>query len=418
MENAPVLKKNIRISKFDSSIKEDTYILTMDKQQWHISKIIYDLIKLINGVRSVEEIYNILINKYKYNLTQKQFNYIMNCMIKGKGLLQGYEVTGDVKKNKNLWLKIPIIDENMIMKFKRLRVFYNKNVFKIVFTIGIIIQILIFLICFKNVNISSILQINGVELLVLFILMLVYTMWHEIGHATASMYYGVKPSSIGFGIYFIMPVFYTNVTKIWTLDRKKRVIVDIGGVYFNLIFNSILAFVYIFNCDVRIQYILILFSVQILTTLNPFIKMDGYWFFSDLIGIPNLYENGKKYIIYIIKKVLRIKTSAFPLKFNKREDIIFKIYIFLSSMFAILFSYWIAKIMIAAFMNISTILNVFAVFNSSLNIWSKLFIFLKNIYNNLSYYISIAFFVKIVYGILIYVYRLVNKMLTSSKKVV
>lgn len=106
------------------------------------------------------------------------------------------------------------------------------------------------------------------------------------------------------------------------------------------------------------------------------------------------------------------------MKFNKREDIIFKIYIFLSSMFAILFSYWIAKIMIAAFMNISTILNVFAVFNSSLNIWSKLFVFLKNIYNNLSYYISIAFFVKIVYGILIYVYRLVNKMLTSSKKVV
>ena len=36
--------------------------------------------------------------------------------------------------------------------------------------------------------------------------------------------------------YITFPVFYTDVTDVWCLTRRQRVIVNLGGVYFQLIF--------------------------------------------------------------------------------------------------------------------------------------------------------------------------------------
>ena len=58
---------------------------------------------------------------------------------------------------------------------------------------------------------------------------------HELGHASAAHRYKVCPKSIGFGWYIFFPVLYTDVTSAWLANRTQRVIIDIGGFYFQTI---------------------------------------------------------------------------------------------------------------------------------------------------------------------------------------
>ena len=51
----------------------------------------------------------------------------------------------------------------------------------------------------------------------LLIFMLVSSFFHELGHASACKYCGVKHGSIGLGLYLNFPVLYTDVTEIWKL---------------------------------------------------------------------------------------------------------------------------------------------------------------------------------------------------------
>ena len=68
--------------------------------------------------------------------------------------------------------------------------------------------------------------------------------FHEIGHATAARYGGAKPGVMGVGIYLMLPVFYTDVTDSYRLNRRGRLRTDLGGLYFNTIAVLITAGVY------------------------------------------------------------------------------------------------------------------------------------------------------------------------------
>ena len=59
------------------------------------------------------------------------------------------------------------------------------------------------------------------------------TVFHEIGHASACRYGGAKPGVLGAGIYVVWPVFYCDVTDAYRLGKAGRLRTDLGGVYFN-----------------------------------------------------------------------------------------------------------------------------------------------------------------------------------------
>jgi putative peptide zinc metalloprotease protein len=61
---------------------------------------------------------------------------------------------------------------------------------------------------------------------------------HEFGHAAAGKRFGATPGDIGFGFYFIAPVFFSDLSDVWKLPPKERIIVNLGGIYFELIVAS------------------------------------------------------------------------------------------------------------------------------------------------------------------------------------
>ena len=110
---------------------------------------------------------------------------------------------------------------------------------------------------------------------------------HELGHIAAACRIGLKGDySIFFGFYSFLFVFYVNnLSYLYLYDKKKRLIVNIGGVYFQLLlFIPILIGLYF---GIFKMFLCALFWVNIIiATFNifPFFITDGYWILSDFIA--------------------------------------------------------------------------------------------------------------------------------------
>lgn len=63
--------------------------------------------------------------------------------------------------------------------------------------------------------------------------------FHEIGHSSACKYYKVPVNGVGFGVAAYRPVMFADVTGAWYLRLNQRLVVNVGGVYFQLIYTSV-----------------------------------------------------------------------------------------------------------------------------------------------------------------------------------
>lgn len=126
-------------------------------------------------------------------------------------------------------------------------------------------------------------------------------LFHELGHATAATRYNISPKEIGFGFYLVLPVLYTDVTKIWVLPKAKRALVNLAGIYFQLLLNIpfYLAYEAAVSYGDPAQYLILSFfltnATLALYSLNPFFRNDGYWLFGDAFAVPNLSAAARGY---------------------------------------------------------------------------------------------------------------------------
>jgi putative peptide zinc metalloprotease protein len=134
---------------------------------------------------------------------------------------------------------------------------------------------------------------NPILMLMVLGLVVVATALHEIGHATATRYGGAEPGDMGVGIYVVWPAFYTDVTDAYRLGRGGRLRTDLGGVYFNGIFVLITAGLYAVTRFEPLLILIIVQHMQVLQQMLPFLRLDGYYILSDLVGVPDMFARIK-----------------------------------------------------------------------------------------------------------------------------
>jgi putative peptide zinc metalloprotease protein len=113
--------------------------------------------------------------------------------------------------------------------------------------------------------------------------------FHELGHATASRYGGAEPGAIGVGVYLLWPVFYNDLDDSYRLSRRGRLRADLGGVYFNAVFMLAMAGLYALTGSEVLLVVLVVQHLAVLQQFLPFLRLDGYYVVSDLIGVPDLF---------------------------------------------------------------------------------------------------------------------------------
>ncbi len=116
---------------------------------------------------------------------------------------------------------------------------------------------------------------------------------HECGHATGLRYGGGTPGVMGAGVYIVWPAFYTDVTDSYRLSKGGRLRTDLGGVYFNLIFMLGLFGVYAVTHLEPLLAVIALLHIEVLHQFMPFLRLDGYYIVSDLVGVPDLFARLK-----------------------------------------------------------------------------------------------------------------------------
>ena len=293
----------------------ERYILCdFEENYYAISKLLFEILAAYKSTHNYQEICN-KINARNIDVSITA-DLVENSIKKAGEIIGAGKKTVTPKRN-YIRNKIPLIREGRSLRlYQYLGVLFNRYVFSILLALSIVISVIFFFTAgYTNLSLLYAKITHSFSItnaIISYLLFVAIILIHELGHASATFKYGIRPKEIGAGLYFIFPVLYTNVTNIWALSNRHRIIVNTGGIYFqlllNIIFISILQFGFFSNL---IFILLVSNSASILISLNPFFRYDGYWIFSDFFSTPNLREKSTS----LMKNIFRFaakKNSNIP----------------------------------------------------------------------------------------------------------
>jgi len=159
---------------------------------------------------------------------------------------------------------------------------------------------------------------------------------HEFAHAYTAKYYGCRVPAMGVVFLVFWPVFYTDTTDAWQLSsRKKQLYIGAAGMMAELVLAVFASFAWVFLPDGVLRSIAFFIAtvawvMTLFINLNPFLRFDGYYLFSDLLQVDNLQSRS----FALARWWLREKTCGFgedaPYQFPKKKRKILIVYAFLT----------------------------------------------------------------------------------------
>jgi len=280
----PTLSQNIEFNK----LKEGEYILSNQKHRHYlkINEETYNLLNLITGNRNLFEIQKLFSDSYGKQIELEQIENLLYKKLSKYGILKGNEENiKPYQKPAYLKLSFIILNEQLVSKVVK----YFGFLFKPKVALFIIISCVLATSILGFLNFDVYKSFNLQESLVyFFIIMAVSVTFHEVGHASSAHFFGAKHGGIGGGFYLFTPVYYADVTDIWRLSKWQRIVVNLSGMYFELIFCTLVSLIGYFTNNFVLTVLAIIVCANTLFNLNPLLRSDGYWVLSDLTNKPNL----------------------------------------------------------------------------------------------------------------------------------
>lgn len=155
---------------------------------------------------------------------------------------------------------------------------------------------------------------------------------HELGHAYIAKYYGCHVSTIGVAFLVMWPVMYTDTTDVWKLKNKnQRLLIAAGGMISELILASLATFLWNFApAGILKSTLFFIASVSwissVLININPLLRFDGYYLFSDFIGIDNLQSTAFTLGKWKLREYLFRFNESAPITYPKDKEKILLFY--------------------------------------------------------------------------------------------
>ncbi|WP_367915683.1 hypothetical protein [Leadbetterella sp. DM7] len=287
----------------------------------------FELYRILQETETYENALIRFNTMYMWSLNMEDFKTHIATVFGGYGLLKDdFKVERPDMKNQYLKLKIQLINpEWASILAKPVSWLYTPKYF---WKAGLLCVLFIACMAFLDPATTSSIEVSGLgSIAVLFYFTMLV---HEVGHIAACQNSGVKHGGIGFGFYFIMPVMYADISNIWLANKERRVIANLGGIFNELIYSSILLIIFWFTRDMRLYLVAITIAIFVIFELNPFVRFDGYWVLSDLSNTPNLRLKSKKVLLKTLKEFGKRRGLV-------RQEVGLFIYGFINSVFLFLF---------------------------------------------------------------------------------
>lgn len=310
----PSLEKEVLFSPFDNN----SYLVSQEKYNYevNVNQQTYEILQLVNGKNSLAEITTIFNTNNKQKITSEIVHQLLYNKLAKYGILENKNVVVEpLSRASYLKLSFIIIPANTVNIIANWFTFlFNSSTIRVVTLLSLLVPLII------GINYYHLLKpfVNDLsEIRFAFILPISFigVLLHELGHAAAAKHYGINSRGIGFGFYLFSPVFFADVTKAWRLTPKQRVVIDLAGIYFELIYISLLLFIFMLTKEVNFLLVSFILFIDIFYNLDPFLRTDGYWVVADGLKIPNLRKQSITKLKVFLKKI----TNKSNVVFNKKD---------------------------------------------------------------------------------------------------
>ncbi|MDR2131614.1 MAG: M50 family metallopeptidase [Odoribacteraceae bacterium] len=294
----------ISILQFETSGKTQHYVASFEDRHFEINESVARLIGTMQESSTLSEVSQKYRGENGRQYSEPEIEKIIERYI---GPI--FHALQTPQKHPFLF-KIELLSQSTIEQFSNiLKLAFNRYI--ITGLVLCITTLEIYLILHETILVSFG-EVNLYVILGVILLLLLSSFVHEVGHASACRHYKIKHGGVGFGLYLTFPVFYTDVSETWKLKRRERLVVNMAGVYFQLILLIPFFITYFLTGNHIIKWFLLTVNIGFLITLNPFFKFDGYWIVSDLLGVSNLRKKSGELIQFFIKKLFKREIGKAP----------------------------------------------------------------------------------------------------------
>ena len=169
---------------------------------------------------------------------------------------------------------------------------------------------------------------------------------HESAHGLTCKHYGGEVHQMGLMFLYMTPAFFVDVTETWvSATRVQRLATIIAGIWVEMVICGLAMIVWLNSAagqwihEFTYKVILITGLAVIVMNLNPLLKLDGYYFLTETMGIPDLKERSTAFVSgWVQKYVLRlpIDLPAVP----RRRVPLFAVYALVSGAYSYLLLYF------------------------------------------------------------------------------
>jgi putative peptide zinc metalloprotease protein len=214
--------------------------------------------------------------------------------------------------------------------------------------------------------------------------------FHESAHGMTCKQFGARVEKMEFLLMYFAPTFVCDVTQIWVIgERKARLYTIIAGIWIDLIICFLATIVWwttapgMWTHDFAYKVIMVSGIGVTLLNLNPLIKLDGYYMFSELLGEADLKERSTLWVSDWVKRNLfrlPVEVEYVP----RRRRFLYLTYALLSGIYSyllivlvVLFAYNVFRSFSPEFAWIPGLAVAYLIFKS--RIW-RMMRFMKDVY--------------------------------------
>lgn len=293
------MRSEVSVIPFSSSAREGTYLVFLpDGRSLEVTAKLYDLMTQLDGSKDLESIARALSCKWNASVRSAEVRDWVVRFIAHHDLLapdpavfpSSPSAPGKSPPGKG----VTLVPAGLALPLtRRLRVLFHPAFCLPLLLLSMACHLLVFPGLPAGAPSRLFSAVSPSVHLTGYLLILLSVLFHEFGHLSACTYFDCPHGEIRLGLYLIFPVFYANVSAAWRLRRKERVVVDLAGMYFQLLLTIPASLLFLLTRDSFWCLLLLELDTLILFSLNPFLRFDGYWLCSDLLGVPNLRSRSR-----------------------------------------------------------------------------------------------------------------------------
>jgi putative peptide zinc metalloprotease protein len=182
------------------------------------------------------------------------------------------------------------------------------------------------------------------------LLIFVIGFFHETAHGLTCKHFGGQVHSMGLMFLYLVPCFFVDVTESWvSATRVQRLGTIIAGIWIELMMCGV-AMIFWLNSAQGSGFHNFMYEIILLTgiaavaiNLNPLIKLDGYYFLTEIIEIPELKERSTAFLsAWVQAKILRLNIEV-PIV-PRRRVALFVIYAIASGAYSYLLLLFVVRL--------------------------------------------------------------------------